>query len=60
MPDDILARAFEPFFTTRDVGAGSGLGLSVTRDILVAHRGEVRMESRLGEGTCVTLRIPVN
>lgn len=60
MPDDILARAFEPFFTTRDVGAGSGLGLSVTRDILVAHRGEVRIESRLGEGTCVTLRIPVN
>ncbi|WP_447044321.1 sensor histidine kinase [Vreelandella sp. H-I2] len=60
MCDDILTRAFEPFFTTRDVGAGSGLGLSVARDVLVAHRGDVHIASQLGDGTCVTLRIPVN
>ncbi|WP_106477941.1 sensor histidine kinase [Phytohalomonas tamaricis] len=56
MSEDILLRVFEPFFTTRSVGAGSGLGLSVTRDILVAHQGEVRLYSRLGQGTRVTLR----
>ena len=60
MSEEILARVFEPFFTTRDVGAGSGLGLSVARDIVVAHRGEIRIKSRLGEGTCVALRIPMS
>lgn len=53
---EALAQVFEPFFTTREVGAGTGLGLSVARDILAAHQGEILLKSKLGVGTQVTLR----
>ncbi|MFC3283511.1 sensor histidine kinase [Litchfieldella rifensis] len=59
MSEKVLARVFEPFFTTRNVGAGTGLGLSVTRDILAAHHGEVLLKSQPGQGTRVTLRFQV-
>ena len=59
-----LRRIFEPFFTTKtgpDASGlgGTGLGLSVCRDIVEAHRGRLRAESRLGQGTTFTLRLPV-
>lgn len=47
---------FDPFFTTRPVGSGTGLGLSVARDIMTAHRGEILVRSKPGAGTRVTLR----
>lgn len=51
-----LERVFDPFFTTRPVGSGTGLGLSVARDIMTAHRGEILVRSKPGAGTRVTLR----
>lgn len=58
MDEETLARAFEPFFTTRAVGKGTGLGLSVVRDAVKAHHGDVVLTSRVGNGTTLTLRLP--
>lgn len=50
IPDEVKAKIFEPFFTTKPAGAGTGLGLSMTFDILVqAHRGKVDVATTLGE-----------
>ena len=54
-----LARVFDPFFTTRAVGQGTGLGLTVSRDIVLVHNGSIDIESRPGAGTTVTIRLPV-
>lgn len=57
MTADIQAHAFDPFFTTRGVGEGTGLGLTVARDIARAHGGDVSLQSRPGQGTVVQLRL---
>lgn len=59
MSEDVMSRAFEPFFTTREVGHGTGLGLTVSRDIIRAHGGEIKIDSKAGEGTTVSLWLPV-
>ncbi len=59
MSFEVQQRAFDPFFTTRAVGSGTGLGLSVCRDIAVAHGGDVVISSQIGRGTVVTVKIPV-
>jgi signal transduction histidine kinase len=56
MPADVLAHAMEPFFTTKT--NGSGLGLTIASQIARDHSGELRIDSREGEGTTVTLRLP--
>jgi signal transduction histidine kinase len=58
MTPDVLARAFEPFFTTRDVGAGSGLGLSQAYGFVKQAGGHATLESVVGEGTHITLFLP--
>ncbi|HLD65098.1 MAG TPA: ATP-binding protein [Pseudomonas sp.] len=60
MSEATLAQVFEPFFTTRAVGAGTGLGLSVARDILAAHQGRIQIQSRVGSGTQVSLSFPIS
>ncbi|MCB9739260.1 MAG: PAS domain S-box protein [Deltaproteobacteria bacterium] len=56
MPADRLARAFEPFFTTRH--RGTGLGLAIVRRVVEAHEGEVRIDCPIEGGTVVTLDLP--
>lgn len=51
--------AFEPFFTTRPVGSGAGLGLSTARNIVIAHSGRIALSSEPGKGTTVTLFFPL-
>jgi len=58
MPPDVLARACEPFFTTKPVGQGSGLGLSMVHGLTAQSGGGVRLESHPGLGTAVTLYLP--
>ncbi|NOY90880.1 MAG: GAF domain-containing protein [Deltaproteobacteria bacterium] len=58
IPPEILGRIYDPFFTTKPVGQGTGLGLSICRRIIDEHHGSLKLESELGSGTRVTLRLP--
>jgi signal transduction histidine kinase len=59
MAADTLARAFEPFFTTRESAGGTGLGLAICRRIATAHGGTIRLESQPGRGARAVVELPV-
>lgn len=60
IPQEIIQDIFNPFFTTKPVGQGTGLGLSVSYDIVVnKHGGEVSVASKAGEGALFTIKLPV-
>ena len=59
MPPQVAARAFEAFYTTKDVGKGTGLGLDIARRIVVErHAGTIAIDSQPGQ-TVLRVRIPV-
>lgn len=59
IPERLRERVFEPFFTTKEVGKGTGLGLSIVSRIMERFGGGVNLDSREGEGTTVTVYLPV-
>jgi CheY-like chemotaxis protein len=58
MPPDVIERAFDPFYTTKPIGQGTGLGLSMVYGFIRQSGGQVKIASKLGCGTTVTLLLP--
>jgi two-component system NtrC family sensor kinase len=58
MPSSTAQKAFQPFFTTKEVGKGTGLGLFLSRETVFAHGGTLSLESEQGRGTTVTVTLP--
>lgn len=58
IPKENIEKIFTPFFTTKEVGKGTGLGLWVVRSIVDEHQGKIEVESKPNKGTCVTVRFP--
>ncbi|MBX2935478.1 MAG: GHKL domain-containing protein [Ferruginibacter sp.] len=59
IPATIKDKIFQPFFTTKPTGSGTGLGLSLSYDIVKAHGGEIRVETKEGEGTEFIIKLPI-
>ncbi|MEJ7681408.1 MAG: HAMP domain-containing sensor histidine kinase [Segetibacter sp.] len=58
IPQKAVDKIFQPFFTTKPPGQGTGLGLSLSYDIIKAHGGELKVETKEGEGAQFIVRIP--
>ncbi|MFE8603913.1 sensor histidine kinase [Archangium violaceum] len=59
MTKEVVGQLFQPFFTTKPVGEGTGLGLAVAYGIITGHGGRIEVESEEGRGTCFTVRLPL-
>ena len=59
MTEEVLKQIFTPFFTTKDVGQGTGLGLAVVHGIITSHGGSIDVKSNVGSGTRFEIRLPV-
>lgn len=59
IPADVLPRIRDPFFTTKEIGKGTGLGMSIVDQIVAAHKGELHVESKQGKGTTITIELPL-
>lgn len=60
IPPDVLPHVFEPFYTTKESGRGTGLGLPIVQQVAEDHRGTVSIDSLPGRGTTVTLTLPLS
>lgn len=60
IPDSIKEKIFQPFFTTKPTGSGTGLGLSLSYDIIKAHGGEIKVESKENKGSMFLIHFPLN
>jgi signal transduction histidine kinase len=59
IPKKVLDKIFQPFFTTKPTGQGTGLGLSLSYDIVKAHSGEIKVKTKDGEGSEFVIQLPI-
>lgn len=59
IPEEIAGKIFQPFFTTKPTGQGTGLGLSLSYDIVKAHHGELTVQTKENAGTTFTIQLPL-
>ncbi len=59
IPQKLVDKIFQPFFTTKPTGQGTGLGLSLSYDIIKAHGGELKVETKEGEGAEFIIILPI-
>ena len=60
IPQQLLSKIFQPFFTTKPTGEGTGLGLSLSYDIIKAHGGDIKVKTQQGTGTDFTIELPAS
>ena len=60
MSDEVIEKIFQPFFTTKDPNSGTGLGMSLSHDIIRQHGGEISVKSELGKGSSLTVHLPLD
>jgi signal transduction histidine kinase len=60
IPPERLSKIFEPFYTTKQAGQGTGLGLSLCQRIVKQHGGRILVDSQVGQGTVFTVILPIN
>ena len=59
IPQKVLDKIFQPFFTTKPTGQGTGLGLSLSYDIVKVHGGELKVETKEGDGSEFIIHLPI-
>ena len=59
IPEENIKKLFTPFFTTKQIGKGTGLGLAIAYGILKMHKGNIHVESEVGQYTCFTIELPI-
>jgi signal transduction histidine kinase len=59
MPPEMLSEIFTPFYTTKQLGKGTGMGLSIVYGVVKMHAGDISVDSEVGKGTTFTIRLPV-
>lgn len=60
IPEENLSKLFDPFFSTKEVGKGTGLGLAISLGIIEKHNGTIEVCSKVGRGTCFTIKLPTS
>jgi len=59
MPEEVVKEIFTPFYTTKALGKGTGMGLSIVYGVVKMHAGDISVDSQVGAGTTFTVRIPI-
>jgi len=59
MPPEVIKDIFTPFYTTKQLGKGTGMGLSIVYGVVKMHAGDIAVDSEVGRGTSFLVRIPV-